>query len=348
MRTIQLLNGKVLKCESRRGRKHKEPDNYAALMLFVRYAWFFLHNKELIYSDSKLFLAKLPIWAIDDGWYFVLDDQVAKSELCKRNGYRQPVQATLGGMLEYWDHRTNMKAIICNKKFYHELVYQFYRESKIAHVISRDGTSYRHQIPDGDLSYNNAHKDLHEMYDEARKRCMAYTLDQVLDALLKAQCFSRSHEDIINHEVLKLELRRQSGQNSWMSHVLRDTRSEKEQLKDCIAYLRRDEIMPYYQKELEFERKKAQKLEKIEEEIREKQEELLNCYNPEAQQELRELLINKKDIYCSQFHDKEWEEFYGSNTPPSKVMERIKKYDQIDEEETKRHLIPQLTDIPQQ
>ena len=349
MKTIELMTGNVLQCEKKKGRrktwrKPKKPDNYATLMLFVRYAWFFRHNKELIYSDSKLFLAKLPIWVIEDGWYFVLDDQVARSELCKRNGWRQPVQATLGGMLEYWENRTLMRPIICDKKFNHELVYQFYRHSKIAHVIRRDGTTYRRQITDRDLSYNNAHIDIHKKYDEARKRCKAYTLDQVLDALLKAQCFCRIHEDIIKHEVLKLELSRQTGQNSRNSFLKTKSESEKEQLIDYIAYLRRDEIMPYYQKELDFYRNKPQQIQELEEEIREKQKELINCYNPGAQQELRELLIKKKDTYWSQFHDKGWEDFYGSDTPPSKVMERIKKYEQLSEAELKSHLIPELPD----
>ena len=343
MRTIQLLNGNVLECESRRGRKpKKQTDNYAALMLFVRYAWLLYNNRERIYSDSKLFLAKVPIWVVDDGWYFVLDDNVAKRELYKQNCYYQPLQATLGGMLEYWE--TNEDAIISNGSCNYELVYQFYARRGMAHVIRQDGTSFRREYYGTGFCRNDAHKEIHERYDEAMQTCKAYSLDKVVDVLLRGQGLNRSFQLMVQNEQLKFELRKETDKNSRLLRFYRNIRSKRDQLFEYIAYLRRDEILPYYQKELEFQRNKPKELEQIEEEIRAKEKELLNSYNPNGQQELRELHFKQMEAHWASFHDKEWEEFSGSDIAPSRIMENINKYEQLDEAELKGHLVPRLPD----
>ena len=349
MKTIELMNGNVLQCEKKKGRrktwrKPKKPDNYATLMLFVRYAWFLFHNRERIYSDSRLFLAKVPIKVVDDGWYFALDDNRAKWELCKRNDYDQPLQATLGGMLEYWD--TNKDTVIRNDVCDFGLIYQYYHHRLIAHVIRPDGTSYRRKYYCHNLINNNTHKTIHERYDDACHIYKAYTLQQVVDLLLKEQRHNQLYELMAQNEQLKLEVRELRFIMNFKESSRRWAHKKAEELKELVTYLRRDAILPFYQQEVEFNRKKAETLEKIEEEIREKKKELINGYTPGAQREYQELLRKRRDEKCWGFYTHKWRQFIsmGSCDSPSRMLERIKKYDQLSEEELKSHLFPQLPD----
>ena len=344
MKNIELLNGTVLECEPRRGSKGKEPDNYSPLLCFVKNAWFFYHHRQRIYSESKLFLAKVPIKIVDDGWYFVLDDNGAKSELYKRNDYEDWSEATLGGMLEYWE--TNNNTLRRNGECDFGLIYQLYKESCKVHAIRQDGTSYVGYITISgmfntrNIFVNDAHKDIHERYEDARRECEALTLEQVRDLLVKEQGASKLDEEVVQNEQLKFELRYKEAENKFLKRHFKCDNPYSDDLIGYIAYLRRDEIMPFYEKQVEAERKMEIEVAKINKEIREKRKEVRRGGDPAAQREYQELIRKKNDNLW--YYNSEWTQFYQGSDSAKDIMELIKRYEQLDEAEHKRHFIPNL------
>lgn len=254
---------------------------------FLKYAFFFFANRERIYSDSRLFLSRVPV-SIGLG---CIDDH----------------NTTLGGYLEMWEHF--QQSVTCdndgNIAFLFDAVGSPLSGSCVLSVVNEDGK--RSIIRTGHLTqYLKMLGNAHNRYMKVRASSWAYSVKQVYDILKAEDDGDKHYEQSLRTNTLQLQVRLLAKRQEQMA---KENAELKKELHDTRLQLKKDEIIALTNSKMEYEDLMKDELEDLHKKChalkqeyagRHATKEFQQIYVPLKQQE-RELRKNIEDEYLAGF-----------------------------------------------
>ena len=168
-----------------------EEQRKQAVKFFTDHAFFFLDHREKILSDSRMFLAPVPV-----------QSAIAYTGT---SGFKRP---TLGVYIEWW--MTCIPAIISHDGKDPWLVYHIagtpLSGRNCCGIVNANGECRSRALPSPFSAVWRSFVEINTRYDEAKERCEAYSLEEVVklledndqgDSLLERELFLLRRENLV-------------------------------------------------------------------------------------------------------------------------------------------------------
>lgn len=198
---------------------------------FLKHAFFFFANRERIYSDSRLFLSRVPV-SIGLG---CIDDH----------------NTTLGGYLEMWEHSKD--SVTCdnggNIAFLFDAVGSPLSGSCVLSVVNEEGK--RSIIRTGHLTqYLKMLGNAHNRYMKVREKSWAYSIKQVYDILKAEDSGDNHYEPLLRTKTLQLQVRLLANRQK---QIAKENAELKKELHETRLLMKKDEILALANSKNEYE-----------------------------------------------------------------------------------------------
>lgn len=208
---------------------------------FLKYAFFFFANRERIYSDSRLFLSRVPV-SIGLG---CIDDH----------------NTTLGGYLEMWEHSKD--SVTCDKDgniaFLFDAVGSPLSGSCVLSVVNEEGK--RSIIRTGHLTqYLKMLGNAHNRYMKLRANSWAYSIKQVYDILKAEDSGDNRYEPLLRTNTLQLQVRLLAKRQK---QIVKENAELKKELHETRLLMKKDEILAFANSKNEYEDLMKEELEDL-------------------------------------------------------------------------------------
>ena len=187
--TIELLNGSVLKYFSGDNMSTQTIDIETEANCLFENAWFFYRNRERIYTDSRMFLARVPMRNSVGGFHVAMGNSQGQFY-----GNSNDI-ATLGGLLEFWE-RGDKSVCKCEDgrmALIYGVIGNPMTGSCNIYVINEDGTNSSIKSSDMVRRLKEQLKYCKRYLEEA-KVADAFTIEQVRNLLVGEHDSSKLNE----------------------------------------------------------------------------------------------------------------------------------------------------------
>lgn len=198
---------------------------------FLKHAFYFYTNRKRIYSNSRLFLSKVPV----NVGLGCIDDH----------------NATLGCYLEMWEHF--QQSVTCdndgNIAFLFDAVGSPLSGSCSLSVVNEDGK--RSIIRTGHLTqYLKMLGNAHNRYMKVHASSWAYSVKQVYDILKAEENGDEHYEQRLRTNTLQLQVRLLAKRQE---QIEKENAELKKELHDTRLQLKKDEILAFANSKKEYE-----------------------------------------------------------------------------------------------